>query len=76
MRILFVHVGRLSIAMADRRHDFPITLLLKVSGCLFSELRQEEHVKTKFEPIRQNFLFCGQTASCTVSALKITLLGV
>ena len=39
-------------------------------------LGPEEHVETKFERMRRNFLFCNKTASCTVSSLKMTLLGI
>ena len=48
-----------------------ITLLFMVRNI---KLGRVEHVETKFEQIRRNFLFCIKSASCTVSRLKITLL--
>ena len=33
-------------------------------------------METKFKPIRRNFLFGIKTASCAVSPLKMTLLGI
>ena len=45
-------------------------------GYSFSKLGREEQVDTKFKSIRRNFLFCIKTASCAVSPLKMTLLGI
>ena len=84
MRIRFVHVRRPLSAMADIRLDLAthlsITSLLMVRnikcGYSFSYLGQEEDVESKFERIMRNFLLCNKTASCTVCALKMTLLGI
>ena len=79
MRVRFVHVRIRSTAMADMRHGFghfqlSITTLFMVRnikcGYSFSKLGRVEHVETKFERIRRNFLVCIKIAYGKASPFK------
>ena len=79
MRVRFVHFRIRSTTMADMSHGFghfqlPITSLFMIRtikcGYSFSKLGRAEHVETKFERIRRNFLVCIKVAYGKVSPFK------